>query len=151
MIRRQFLVFAGGASLSALSGCLSNPGVNGGLLEVLSAEVPPQAKVTDATDERISDIEPIQRGLQQAQQHGTADIDVTDNEYETVAQALSALSWYSRLEHDSDYISGIYIQHEDSAYVVVLTPYCTNSWLWDAHSERGDYGWGGCIDPRDQK
>ncbi|WP_101297962.1 hypothetical protein [Halegenticoccus soli] len=109
MNRRRFLVIAGGASLSALSGCLSNPGVNGGLLEVLSAEVPPQAKVTDATDERIGDIEPIQTGLQQAQQYGTANVDVTDDEYEMVAQTLSVLPWYSRLERDSDYISGIYI------------------------------------------
>ena len=143
--RRRFLAVAGGVSLSAISGCISNPGVNGGVLEVLSAEKPPHATVTEATDERIRSIEPIQTWLQQALQNGTADIEVTKREYDTVAQALSALPWYSRIEYDSAYTSGLYIRYEDTVFVGVLTPYCADSWFWDAHSERGEYGWGGCF------
>ena len=112
---------------------------------MLSTDKPPHATVTEATDERVRDIETIRTGLQQARQNGDATIGVTEREYDTVAQALSALPWYSRIENDSDYISGFYIRYEDAAYVVVLTPYCTDSWLWDAHSKRGEHGWGGCV------
>jgi hypothetical protein len=146
MDRRGFLALTGGVSLTALSGCISNPGVNGGLLEVLSTERPPRATVTDASDDRISAVEPVRTGLQQARKNGQADIEVTERVYDTVAHALSSLPWYSRTEHDADYISGLYIRYDGAVYVVVLTPYCTDSWFWDAHSDRGGYGWGGCIE-----
>lgn len=145
MNRRRFLALTGSVSLPALSGCISNPGVNGGVVEVLSTDKPPHATVTEATDEQVRDIEPIRAGLQQARQNGDATIEVTEREYDTVAQALSALPWYSRIENSANYSSGFYIRYEGATYVAVLTPYCTDSWLWDAHSQRGDHGWGGCI------
>lgn len=70
---------------------------------------------------------------------------MTERGYDTVAQALSVLPWYSRIEHDPGYISGIYLRYEDAVYVVALTPYCADSWVWNARSKRGKYGWGGCV------
>jgi hypothetical protein len=144
--RRRFLALTGGISFTALSGCISNPGVNGGSLQVLSSETPPQATVTDASDDRIKDVQLIRTGIRQARKNGQADIEVSKRAYDTVAHALSALPWYSRTEHDSNYISGLYIRYEAAVYVVVLTPYCSGSLHWDAHSDRGEYGWGGCIE-----
>ncbi|WP_227356291.1 hypothetical protein [Haladaptatus salinisoli] len=71
---------------------------------------------------------------------------MTEREYDTVAQALSGLPRYSRTEHDPDRISGIYLLYEDAVYVVVLTPFCADSWIRNARSKRGEYGWGGCVD-----
>lgn len=150
MNRRPVLAALGSGLVLAISGCLNAPGAEGGVLEVMHHDVPPDATVTDASDDRIADVEPLQRGLRGAHDGaGNADIDVSRREYDTVAQALSDLSWYDRSDNDSThgttYISGVYIRYDEEVYVVVLTPYCSDSVLLDARSDRGAYSWGGCI------
>lgn len=130
-----------------MAGCLNDPGANGGLLEVLQAPAPENATVIEASDNRVRDVEPIQDGLRRAANETNAEIDVSDREFDTVAEALADLPWYDRVEHGSSHISGIYLRYDGDVYVVVLTPFCTDSWIRDANSERGEYGWGGCYDP----
>lgn len=152
MNRRRFLAVGTGAFLSLNSGCITDPGARGGVIEVMAADPPPNATVTDVSDDRLGDGPPIRRGLRQAHEgNGVAAVEVTEKEYDAVAGTLSALPWYDRLNHDSNYISGIYLTYENEVYVVVLTPFCTDSWFKDAQSKRGDYGWGGCIDREEWK
>lgn len=147
MNRRRFLATTGCAVLPFVSGCLNTPGSDGGLLEVLEATDLPETEITDASDGQIRDIVPVQEGLQQAHEgNRVAEIEVPEREYDEVAQALSALPFYDRAEHNTGYMSGIYIEYEETVYVVVLTPFCSDSWFRDAQSERGEYGWGGCYD-----
>ncbi|WP_049895358.1 hypothetical protein [Halopiger xanaduensis] len=115
---------------------------------MLRTTEPPNATITDATDERIRAVDPVQEGLQQAAnaRDSVAEIEVTEAEYETVAQALSERPWYDRSEYGSRQPSGVYFRYENEAYVVTLTPFCADSPLVDAGSERGEYGWGGCYD-----
>lgn len=149
MNRRRYLATVGGSGILFGSGCLDDPGVEGGVLEVFGVDAPPEATVIEASDDRIRNVEPIQDGVRRADREsgrGAVKIEVAANEYDEVAQTLADLPWYDRIEHDSSYVSGVYIRDEDAVYVVVLTPYCTDSWLRDARSERGEYGWGGCIE-----
>lgn len=147
MNRRQFLATTGCAVIPFVSGCLNDPGANGGLLEVLKTTKPRDATVIEPSDERIRNVEPVQEGLRQAATatNSVAEIEITEREYDATAQALSNLPWYERSERN-DSVSGIYFRYEDAVYVVVLTPFCTDSWITDAESERGEYGWGGCYD-----
>lgn len=130
------------------SGCLNDPGAEGGIVEATETNEPPNASVTEASDDRISDVGPVQEALQRAKESDTAGGEVSEREYDDVARALSELPWYDRRGHDSSqpYRSGIYIRYEDSSYVVGLLPYCTGSPIRKAQSERGEYGWGGCIE-----
>lgn len=148
MDRRQLLAAAGCGAMPFISGCLNDPGTDGGVLEVLQTTKPANATVIEPSDERIRNVEEVQEGLQQAASatNSAAEIEVTDSEYDTVTQALSDLPWYERSDHGTSAISGIYFKYEEAVYVVVLTPFCTDSWIKDAQSERGEYGWGGCYD-----
>jgi len=147
MNRRQCLATIGGAASAFVAGCLSDPGAEGGLLEALDVDAPSNASVTAATDDRISDIAPVQEVLQRVSENesGVGEVEVSEPEYDRVAQALSELPWYDRGDHDSDHPSGIYFRYEQAVFVVVLTPFCTESGLIDSRSERGEYSWGGCI------
>ena len=148
MNRRQCLAsIAGGASIF-VSGCLSDPGAEGGQVQTFEMDESPDGSVTEASDERISDVAPIQEALRIASSGtGTASITVSEREFDTVAQALSELPWYETDPTDTSppRLSGNYIRFKNTPYVVVLIPFCTDSWLIDAQSERGEYGWGGCI------
>lgn len=148
MKRRQLLASTGCASLAFVAGCLNDAGADGGLLLAEGATEPPNATVIESSDERIRDVGPIQDGLQQAANAtpATAEVEVSEDEFDTVADTLSDLPWYERSEHDTGYMSGIYSRYEDSVYVIVLAPFCTGSWLKEAKSEHGEYGWGGCYD-----
>ncbi|AHG00786.1 hypothetical protein HALLA_07490 [Halostagnicola larsenii XH-48] len=148
MNRRQFLGTVGCVAIPAVAGCLTDPGTNGGLLEILLTTEPENATVVNATDERIRNVEPVQDGLREAADatSSAAEVEVTEREYETVAQVLADLPWYDRSDHDSKHISGIYFRYDKQVYVVVLTPFCADSWLKDTESQRGEYGWGGCYD-----
>lgn len=141
----------GCAILPFVSGCLSDPGTNGGLLQVFETAAPSDATVIEAADNRIQSVEPVQKGLQQAasETSSVAEVEVTEREYDAVAAAFSTLPWYDRFERNSDNISGIYIRYADTVSVVVLTPFCTDSLIVDAKSERGEYGWGGCYDRKE--
>lgn len=144
MNRRQVLAAAATTISLPISGCINDPGTEGGLLEVIeSGDSPPNATVTDASQ---IDNESIQQGLQQAHENETAEIEVSEDEFGAVAETLSNLPFYDRVKHGTAHMSGVYIQYEDAMYVAVLTPFCTDSRVRDAHSERGGYGWGGCID-----
>lgn len=147
MNRRQFLSVAGAAAVASFSGCLADPGRDGGVLQVYPTRTPPNATVTDAPS---VENQPMRQGLNEA--HSTdsvVDVDVQAGEYDAVAEALSSLPWYSRSEYDSSYLSGVYLRYRESTYVAVLLPYCSESRLWDTSSERGEYSWGGCttVDP----
>ena len=150
MNRRRFLATTASATLPLVAGCLSDPGANGGLLEVLETSEPPAATVVTSSDDRIRNVQAVQAGLGRAAsaRRSVAEVEVTEEEFGTVARALSALPWYDRTEHDAGHISGCYIRFagDDRVYVVVLTPFCADSWFRDAESERGEYGWGGCYD-----
>lgn len=146
MNRRQLLATAGCAVLPYVSGCLNDPGTNGGLLEILGADAPPNATITEASNKQLQ-IDPVQDGLRKAHTgNGVSEVEVTEREYDVVARALSDLPWYDRIQHNSNSISGIYIRYEGAVYVIVLTPFCIDSWRKEAQSKRGEYGWGGCID-----
>jgi hypothetical protein len=147
MNRRQYLATIGCGASAFLSGCLNDPGAEGGLLEALEVGKPPNASVTAATNDRISGVAPVQEVIQHVSENesGVGEVEVSEREYDSVAQALSNLPWYDRNEHDSSYPSGVYIQREGKVFVVVLTPFCTDSMFVDAQSDRGEYGWGGCI------
>lgn len=148
MNRRQYLASITGGAGIFISGCLSDPGAEGGQVQAFEMDESPNGSVTEASDERISDVAPIQEALQVASNGtGTASINVSEREYDTVAQALSELPWYEPESTDSSHprLPGIYIQYENNPYVVVLIPFCADSWLIDAESEPGEYGWGNCI------
>lgn len=151
MHRRAVLAAVGGTALPLVSGCLTDPGADGGVLEVLETEAPPSATVIDGADDRVRTVEPIQDGLRRAASASSsvAEIEVTDREFDAVAPVLSELPWYDRTDHGSDHLSGTYFRAESGVYVVVLTPFCTDSRIVNARSERGEYGWGGCYDPED--
>lgn len=137
-------------ALPLASGCLSDPGADGGLLEVLETTAPAAATVVTSSDDRIRGVDAVQDGLGRAAgaRRSVAEVEVTEEEFGGVAGALSALPWYDRSEHDAGHISGHYVRYagDERVYVVVLTPFCVDSWLRDAESERGEYGWGGCYD-----
>ncbi len=148
MKRRRFLA-ASSFALLPLSGCIAKPGENGGLLEILETQAPPEATITPSSGKRIRTVEPIQTALDRASasESGTADLQVNKSEFDTTATALSSLPWYER-EDDSP--SGIYLRHDGSTYVASLWPYCVNSVLGSAESERGVYGRGGCLNPEER-
>lgn len=149
MNRRQYLASITGGVGIFLSGCLSDPGAEGGQVEAFEMDESPNGSVTEASDERISDVALIQKAILMARNgNGTASISVSEREYDAVAQALSELPWYDPESTDSSHprMPGIYIQYKDNPYAVVLRPFCADSWLIDAQSERGEYGWGGCIE-----
>jgi hypothetical protein len=110
-------------------------------------DAPSDGSVTAATDDRIRDVDPVQDVLKRVSENesGVGEVEITEPEYDRVAQALSELPWYDRGVHDSDHPSGIYFRYERAVFVVVLTPFCTESVLINSRSERGDYSWGGCI------
>mgnify|MGYP006876410545 CR=1 FL=1 len=72
---------------------------------------------------------------------------VGQSEFADTADALTPLPWYER-EEDSP--SGIYLRHESGIFVASLWPYCSDSLLGSAESERGVYGRGGCLDPEER-
>lgn len=148
MRRRQFLASIICGASASISGCLNDPGAEGGVVEALEVENPPNATITEASDERIASIDPIQQALQKASDHSTATVSVSEREYETVAQALSELPWYERTQDHSSNPrpSGIYIRYKNESYVVVLNPFCADSVIRNAQGERGEYSWGGCIE-----
>jgi len=135
-------------SIAAFSGCLADPGDNGGLLEILSAEAPDGATVTPSNDERLRSVEPIQTALSRAAERSVADQRLDSSEFSDVKAALSRLPFYERSDpqNDGTLPSGIYLRYNGSTYVASLWPYCTDSILGSAESERGDYGRGGCLD-----
>jgi len=139
-------------SIAALSGCVADPGDNGGLLEILRADAPDGATVTSSSDDRLRSVEPIQTALSRAAERSTADLRVDSEEFSDVKAALSRLPYYERSEpqNDSTLPSGIYLRHNGSTYVASLRPYCTDSILGSAESEEGDYGRGGCLDPEER-
>lgn len=101
MDRRRFLVSSCCALVPFVSGCLNDPGRDGGLLEVLEAEKPPNATVTSASDDRLQGLTPVRTGLRQAHTgNGVADIEVSHREFDAVAQTLEALPWYDRTAHN---------------------------------------------------
>ncbi len=142
-MKRRSVLAASACALLPLSGCVAEPGTNGGLLEILEAQKPSGATVTPATDERIRSVEPIQTALNRASANGTADLRLDQSEFEATADALTPLPWYEREDNSP---SGIYLRHEDEIFVASLWPYCTDSVLGSAESERGVYGRGGCLD-----
>jgi len=91
MNRRQLLATAGCLLGPSVSGCLTDPGTNGGLLEVLLATAPSGATVTDASDQRVRTVDPLQDGLEQAATARTsvAEIELIKCEYDIVARTLS--------------------------------------------------------------
>lgn len=147
MKRRSVLATFSGCPFLSLSGCVAEPGTNGGLLEILEAQKPSEAIVTPASDERIRSVEPIQTALDRASANGTADLQLDKSEFDATATALTPLPWYER---NGDSPSGIYLRHEDEIFVASLWPYCAESVLGSAESERGIYGRGGCLDPEDR-
>lgn len=148
MNRRQCLATVGSAASVFISGCLSDPGAEGGLLEALDVDAPPNASVTAATDDRISDVVPVQEVLQRVRENesGVGEVEVSEPEYDRVAQALSELPWYER--GDDSHPSGIYFRYEQAVFVVVLNPFCTDSPLIDPRGGDGEYSWGHCVRPR---
>lgn len=52
MKRRSILGTFSACALLQLSGCIAEPGTNGGLLEMLETQKPFEATVTPASDER---------------------------------------------------------------------------------------------------
>lgn len=147
-MKRRSVLAASACALLPLSGCVAEPGTNGGLLEVLEAQKPPEATVTPASDERIRSVEPIQTALDRASANGTADLRLDQSEFDAAATALTPLPWYERKGNSP---SGIYLRHEDEIFVASLWPYCTDSLLGSAESERGVYGRGGCLNPEDRR
>jgi hypothetical protein len=147
MKRRSVLAALSGLGFVSVSGCVAEPGTNGGLLEILEAQKPSGATAVPATDERIRSVDPIQTALDRASASGTADLRLDQSEFEATATALTPLPWYER-EHDSP--SGIYLRHEGEIFVASLWPYCSDSLLGSAESERGVYGRGGCLDPEER-
>lgn len=146
-MKRRSVLAISACALLPLSSCIAEPGTNGGLLEVLETQKPPEATVTPASDERIRSIEPIQTALDRASANGTADLQLDASEFETTAAALTPLPWYERRD---DSPSGIYLRHEDEIFVASLWPYCADSLLGSATSDRGVYGRGGCLDPEER-
>ena len=146
-MKRRSVLAASACALLPLSGCVAEPGTNGGLLEILETQKPSGATVTPASDERIRSVEALQTALDRASADGTADLRLDQSEFESTAAALTPLPWYER-EDDSP--SGIYLRHEDEIFVASLWPYCTDSVLGSAESERGVYGRGGCLDPAER-
>lgn len=149
MNRRQCLASITVGAAIFISGCLSDPGAEGGKVQVFEMDESPNGSATEASDDRIRDVAPIEEALQTARNGtGTASITVSGGEYDAVAQTLSELPWYEPESTDSSYprLSGIYIRYENNPYAVVLTPFCADSWIIDTQSERGEYGWGGCIE-----
>ena len=146
MKRRPFLI-ASCFALLPLSGCTANPGENGGLLEILETQPPSGATVTPSSDERIRTIKPIQTALDRVSKNGTANLRIDKSESDATATALSSLPWYERKD---DFPSGIYLHHKGSTSVASLWPYCVDSVLGSAESERGVYGRGGCLDPEER-
>lgn len=147
MNRRQYLASITGGAGIFLSGCLSDPGAEGGQVEAFEMDESPNGSVTEVSDERIRDVAPIQEAIRVASNGtGTASIIVSEREYDTVAQALSELPWYDPQSNNSSHppIPGIYIQYENKPYAVHLIPFCADSWLIDARSEPGEYNWGNC-------
>lgn len=146
-MNRRSVLGAFSCALLPLSGCVAEPGVNGGLLEILEAEKPSGATVTPASDKRIRTVEPIQTALARASENGTADRRLDDAEFDAVAAALTPLPWYER---NDDSPSGIYLSEDGEIFVASLWPYCVKSVLGRADSERGVYGRGGCLEPEDR-
>ena len=148
-MKRRSVLAASACALVSVSGCVAEPGTNGGLLEVLEVQKPGEATVTPATDERIRSVEPIQSALDRASTNGTgtADLRLNQSEFDATADALTPLPWYER-EDDSP--SGIYLRHESEIFVASLWPYCSDSLIGSAESERGVYGRGGCLDPEER-
>lgn len=146
-MNRRPVLAAFSCVLLPLSGCVADPGANGGLLEILETQKPAGATVTPASDERIRDVEPIQTALDRASENGTADLRVDEAEFEAVATALTPLPWYERKD---DSPSGIYLGQDGESFVASLWPYCVDSVLRSADSERGVYGRGGCLDPEER-
>ena len=150
MNRRQCLATIGGAASVFVAGCLSDLGAEGGLLEALDIDAPSNASVTAATDDRISDTAPVQEVLQRVSENesGVGEVEVSEPEYDRVAQALSELPWYDRGDHDSDHPSGIYFRYDGDVFVVVLNPFCTDSPVIDSRGGEGEYSWGYCVSDR---
>lgn len=148
MNRRRFLGIAFFGALPLISGCINDPGANGGILELFENSAPPDATVVDSTDERVADLDPLQEGFQDlvARTETVTEVRVSEDEYDAVAGVLSDLPWYDRADHDGTHLSGIYFRHDDTEIAVVLTPFCVDSPIRSAYSERGEYGWGGCYD-----
>jgi len=138
-------------SIAAFSGCVADPGDNGGILEILRTDAPDEATVTPSSDERLRSVEPIQTALSRAAERSVADQRLDSSEFSAVKTALSPLPYYERgPQNDFTGISGIYLRHNASTYVASLWPYCTDSILGSAESEEGDYGRGGCLDPEER-
>ena len=149
MNRRAVLAGLSGCASLSLAGCVAEPGTNGGLLEVLDVDKPSRPTVTPATDERIRSLEPLQTALDRAGSgNGTADLRLDPSEFDATASALTPLPWYER--NGESHASGIYLRHETEIFVASLWPYCTDSLLGSAESERGVYGRGGCLDPAER-
>lgn len=148
MKRRSVLTALASSTLLSVSGCVAEPGTNGGLLEILEAQKPSGATVTPASDERIRSVEPIQIALDRASANGTADLRLDQSEFDAAATALTPLPWYERNGGDSP--SGIYLRHEDETFAASLWPYCADALFGSAESERGVYGRGGCLNPEDR-
>jgi len=147
MKRRSVLAALSGCAFLSVAGCVAEPGTNGGLLEVLEAQKPSGATVTPASDARIRFVEPIQTALDRATANGTADLRLDQSDFDATATALTPLRWDDR---QGDSPSGIYLRHEDEIFVASLWPYCADSVLGSAESERGVYGRGGCLDPEER-
>lgn len=147
MKRRSVLAGLSGCAFLSLCGCVAEAGTNGGLLDVLEAQKPSGATVTPASDEQIRTVEPIQTALDRASANGTVDLRLDQSEFDAIADALTPLPWYER---NGDSPSGIYLRHGDETFVASLWPYCTDTVLGSAESERGVYGRGGCLDPDDR-
>lgn len=148
MNRRTALAAFSGCACLSLSGCVAEPGTNGGLLEILEVQKPSGATVTPASDDQIRSVKPIQTALDRAAStNGTADLRLDQSEFDATAAALSPLPWYER---NGEFPSGIYLRHNGSTYVTSLWPYCSDSLLGSAESERGIYGRGGCLNPEER-
>lgn len=147
-MKRRSVLAASACALLSVSGCVTEPGTNGGLLEVLESPKPAGATVTPANDERIRSVDPIQTALDRASaDDGTADLRLNQSEFDATADALTPLPWYERA---SNLPSGIYLRHDSETYVASLWPYCSDSLIGSAESERGVYGRGGCLDPEER-
>jgi hypothetical protein len=120
-MKRRSILAASACALLPVSGCVAEPGINAGLLEMLEAPKPAGATVTPANDERIRSVEPIQTSLDRANAtNGTADLRVNQSEFNATADALTPLPWYER---EDDSASGIYLRHESEIFVASLWPY----------------------------
>lgn len=146
-MKRRSVLAACGCALLSVAGCVAEPGTNGGLLEVLEAQKPPDATVTPATDERVRSVDPIQTALDRASANGAADLRLNQSEFDAAADALTPLPWYERGDNSP---SGIYLRYDGEIFVASLWPYCADSLLGSAESERGVYGRGGCLDPEER-